>query len=278
MVAVSMETNKLAVVALILGISLVFCQPSYANFEPAFETIQAKTQPILKKELTPVVFWMVVEQDGDAKYIENDQQHQHVTQLQHAAQAYDLSVMLPMLDLSERVAVTEQDIAQFKWGVLQPASLRYNTETIVAGRLINFAGMWLCKWQIYDTTYPQVWESSGSDLNEQLALAVETVAAKLKGRKVLAIQQKAVTPGIQIRIKGITTLEAYGMVLQYLQSLDVAMSVEVNKLFGTEALFTIQSDVDRQDIAAAIAAEPILAAETGSVDNNQQCLEYRINL
>jgi hypothetical protein len=231
----------------------------------------------------PVLFWVVIEQNAAPQFLAGDLHHNYITQLMHSAQAYGVNALLPMLDLSERLQLHEQDVAQFKWDVLLAASQRYNAKTIIAGRLKKNDEVWECSWQIYDSTQPQLepqsWSSSGKDLAEQFVMVNETVAKRaqlddfaLEGGNIARAMAKEV---VKVRITGIESLDVYSKVVEILQTLPIVSSVELNGLTGDEALFFINTDSDKYNVAQALAAQENLVINPNV--NSNEYLEYKVN-
>jgi hypothetical protein len=256
----SMKTKQFIVALFLCGLLL------------GTNTITANPAPANKA----VLLWLVLEQNDTQEFLAGDLYQSQINQLMISAQAYGLNILLPMFDLSERLLIHEQDIAGFKWETLLPASERYKSTTIVAGRLRQQNGAWICEWQLYDPVQPQTWVVTGNDLNEQFVMVTERLASQLHvaPAKTAVAQTAANKDHVKIRVKGIDSLEAYSTVLEYLGKI---ATVQLDGLHGDEALFSLSTDLDKYSVAQAIAGDSVLVTDLNPTANNSEYLDYKVH-
>lgn len=269
MAVVGMKTKLIYKSIMIILATVFVC--NLANAADGVLSLQAN------KKNPPLIFWLVLEQNNQIEFLDNEIYEEHINQLRSAAAAYEIPLLLPMLDLGERMMLTEQDVAAFKWDVLLSASQRYPAEVVVAGKLAFVDNAWRCQWQLYQDAQPIVWQSQGSDLQQQFVVAVETIAMHLLEHKVRTGAVLA-NNGIKIHVSGINNLNDYAQVMHYLQGVKGIKNVEVKSIVKNSAEFTVTTSSDQATIAQNISQNPMLIAEHAGIGQDQSSLNYRTNL
>jgi hypothetical protein len=146
--------------------------------------------------------------------------------------------------------VTYADI----WGdFVEPvarASARYQADAVLIGRARLFpVGMTDVRWTLLLGQERLEWRGGVADGPQGLA---DRLAQRLAS-------SAAAAPGItRMAVSGISTLDQYGLVLGYLQGLDVIESVSVGHIAGDSVGFDLRLRGDRERLARALAVRQLL--------------------
>jgi hypothetical protein len=231
----------------------------------------------LSKNRPLVLLWLVVESNNDAHFVGGGVHEDISDKLENLSQAYGVPLSLPILDLPERMLITENDVKEFKWGALKQSVSRYRANLVVAGKITNQAGVWHTQWQLLDGDQTLSWDTTGNDLNAQLEqmvdhLSTQAVARYTQGQKTLDVGNKSLV----LNVKGINNLEDYARVMNYLQAVALIKKVEVSNILDNEATFLLTTDVGKDSIAKALSLETLLIADASAQTGEQDGLVYKV--
>jgi hypothetical protein len=175
--------------------------------------------------------------------------------LLEGAAARAVPVVLPLRDSQDLAAVTYADL----WGdFTEPvvkASGRYQADAVLIGRARLFpAGMPDVRWTLLVGNERMDWRGSIADGPAGLA---ERLAARLASGS-------AGAQSLRLGISGIQSLDAYGLVLGYLQGLDVIESLSLVAVAADEMTFDLRLRGDRELLARAFAVGRIVEPRDAS--------------
>lgn len=192
-------------------------------------------------------------------------------ELQDAAAASGVPLVLPLRDSQELSAVTYADV----WGEFsQPvaeASARYRPDAVLIGRARLFPpGMQDVRWTLLVGAERLEWRGGVAD-------GPRGLAERLSQR--LAAPAGAGPGSVRLAVGGIGSLDQYGLVLGYLRGLDGVEAVDVGEVSGDTMLFDLRVRGGREQVARTLAArsllEPVADATAGNLAGD---LSYRLNV
>ncbi len=233
-----------------------------------------------------VLVWLGEERGAARSLVSLEQQGDLKAALERTARARGLPLVLPLMDMEDRNAMPVSDL----WGGFESdirrASERYLPDVILVGRLSNRGGDWEGNWTLYLPDKTNRWQTRG---DSRLALASEGVqqAADALALRFAPQQVSEGSTSLRIRVHGLTRLEDFVLVRDYLQSLAM---IERLDLLGAEPetigfLVRIQGgrEVLERGIQLGAVLEPVasespLAVEGGSAPEELEgeSLDYRI--
>jgi hypothetical protein len=184
-----------------------------------------------------------------------------------AAAARAVPVVLPLRDSQELGVVSSADVwGEFTDPVVK-ASARYQADATLIGRARLFpAGSAPdVKWTLLAGGERADWRGGIADGPRGLA---ERLVQRLGSGAVT-------TAAARLEVTGITSLDGYGEVLSYLQSLDVIESVSVAGLSGATVSFDLALRGERDRLVRALAARRILEPSPPAVSGSD-ALRYRL--
>ncbi len=233
----------------------------------------------LGKNRPQILLWLVLSESNHPAFVTASTHSAVANKIDLLASDYGLPMILPLLDLSERQTVSEQDVIDFNTRPLQQASERYNADAILLGKLKYEANTWLCEWRLIDGTREAVWNSSGADLEAQMDLmasnlAGHMVAARGKIKHVADRESNVQRNSICLRINGINSVADYAKILDHLQQNSALKDVEIGSVDHTQATFLIQAEGGKDAIISALSNDPLLVGDSAAKHN--QDLTYTL--
>ena len=233
--------------------------------------------PVWGKTRPATLVWLVVDDQKQRILIGNNTPHISRTHIEQEARKKGLPFRLPLLDLADQSKVQVTDV----WGnfedTILDASLRYQAEAILVGRIyLGFGNSWNTRWSLYSAGQRQDWEVSNSEtlraaVKEGLSKTGETLS--LRFAQVNASQESEL---VLLQIKNITDLKKYNNAIKYLKALSIVTQVQAHQVNTDNVIFSINSRSGRLGLAQAIdlghvlvtdMSQPIIRGE--SVENKQ---------
>jgi hypothetical protein len=176
-----------------------------------------------------------------------------------AAASYAVPLVLPLRDSEDLAAVTYADLwGDFSEPVVR-ASARYEAEAVLIGRARLFpAGMTDVRWTLMLHEERQEWRGD-------VAAGPAGLAERMAQR--LASSTSADLQAVRFQVAGIRTLADYGLVLNYLQSLDAIESVQLGHVANDAMIFDLKLRGGREQLTRSLAVGrvviPLAAAPVG---------------
>ena len=229
----------------------------------------------LNKNRPLVLLWLVVESNNDMHFVGGGVHEDIADKLEELSHNYGIPMSLPLLDLPERMLITEHDVQDFNWGALKQSVGRYRANIVVAGKITNQGGIWHNKWELLDGDQTMGWETSGDDLNTQLEQMLDHLSAQVVASYTNVDKNLDTKQGLSLSVKGIKSLEDYAKVMAYLKSVTAIKKVELNSIIDDEAIFLISADGGKDSITKAISLETLLIATSAA--NSSGSLEYKVS-
>lgn len=231
--------------------------------------------PVWGKTRPTTLVWLVVDDQKQRVLIGNSSQYVSRTHIEQEAKRKGLPFRLPLLDLADQSKVQVTDVwGNFEDTILE-ASLRYQTEAVLVGRIyLSFAKTWNSRWSLYLAGQRYDWEVSNSDsLRESVKEGLSKTGEVLSVRftQVNTTQNNEV---VLLQVKNISDLKTYNKVIGYLKALNVVKKVQVHRVNTDDIIFSIDSRSGRLGVAQAISlgrmlvndmSEPII--QDGSSEN-----------
>lgn len=217
--------------------------------------------------------WLVLEENNQPNFVTNGSQQELATKMVTIANKYGLPILFPLLDLTERLFITEADVINFNVSPLQQTAGRYNVDGVLIGKVNQIAGIWHCEWRLLSGGQNIPWNNSGEDLEVELQVMFNHLAENLlAGFGKLPAPNSTKSP-IALRVKGINSVEDYAKVVLYLKKLPIIQQVEIGSVEGNQAIFTVLADLGKEEIIKVLYNDNVLNAES-EIDAT---LIYRVN-
>ena len=215
-----------------------------------------KNVPLWGSTRPDVLLWLAIE-DRETRYVlavNASAELEHY--LDEQTYRRGLPLMLPLVDLEDRMKLDFADV----WGDFRPnllqASQRYGVDAILVGRLIRTAeGKWQTRWSLHyssgASTPSEYWQAEVNTQQEALAAGVDGAADRIAQRYAQLYSTGSVDT-VALTVKGVKDLAGYARSMKYLESLDIVTAVDVIKVQADEVLFKVAIRGDSHGLEQAI--------------------------
>jgi hypothetical protein len=262
------------------------------------ELMKHAGQPILGAKRPPVVLWLAMQKDNVTQWVSVDMQNELSQELANLADKRGLTLVYPLLDLTDTSLVTEQQVWNEDITALQAASKRYNANHLLIGKLNKQPSGWYAQWTYVKEGNSIRWDMSNTELaavfgdaldefSNHLAIPEANLAKSgsndsskvgttgktengvtpaLKAEQLAQSQSNGFaeqtgsnqSKTLRLAIVGVVGSEQYVKVLKYLKSLPAVKDVEVAEITPEQTIFNLDTTATREAIIDSIAAGQLL--------------------
>jgi hypothetical protein len=230
--------------------------------------VQRAGVPLWGRVRPTTLLWVAVEEGATRYLLAADGAEELRPLLETEARRRGLPVLLPLLDLEDRRALSFTDVwGNFRDTVLQ-ASGRYQVAAVAVGRLLREAdGRWSARWSLYHEDAAEHWSvpagNAAGDPARVLAGGADGIADLLGAR----YAQRSAADGdhfADLAVTGIAGLADYERAMRYLRQLDQVRELQVLMVESDNVLFRVRLGGDAGGLARTIAFGTTLRAVAGA--------------
>lgn len=212
-----------------------------------------------------VLVWLVEDRGGQRSLTTDSEQREF---LRRRANQRGLPLILPLMDLEDRLAINEDELWRMDEGAIRDASERYRPNAILVGRYSETSsGVWRSNWQLYHSLGNPLFEGEGDTAETLLTSAVDAVADYLASLYAIVPQQHEDPDALVLQVAGIRDFAAYKALQRYLQELALVRRVElVSARHDTLVLrLYVEGDVGRLTSALSLDSRLVPWEEAGQI-------------
>ncbi|WP_263322561.1 DUF2066 domain-containing protein [Endozoicomonas sp. Mp262] len=162
-----------------------------------------------------------------------------------------LPLIFPLMDFEDAQVISPVDV----WGLftskLEEASVRYGSESILAGRLSEAGGIYNGRLSLVFRGQRQDAEIAGLN-HEQLALVAADLVGSTLARHYAIVSADSKGKSVLV-IESINSVKDYAALTSYLEKLTAVRSVQVRRVSGSELELELSIDGYQSQLADAIA-------------------------
>ena len=185
-----------------------------------------------------------------------------------------LPVTLPLWDLADQQALSLADIEAGHSERIRMAAQRYETDTILAGRLTPAAGTaWEVDWRLYRGSAEDRWQGKSAEIREILASGMDGAYARLAAQ---SIPRDTATATLELRITSIESLDDANRVAAYLEKLTPVTRLEWLSVGTGDALFKIAARGGREVLRQTLNLGNLLRPAEDEAPGGSGTLTYRL--
>ena len=216
-------------------------------------------------ERPDTLLWLAVEDRGKRYVVSADDNSDVHEQIVQVAKQRGVPILFPLMDLEDQSQARFSDI----WGgffehVLN-ASVRYNPQAVLIGRLNrSSSGGWSARWYMDVAGKTTSWSDSRQQLAALLQQGMDDTADQLASRFAVAHQSGGGNI-VRISVDGVRTLAAYARINKYLGSLTSVMDVQVEQLTGSQVQYSLQLNGGLQGLTRTVSIGTVLEPVAGEV-------------
>ena len=223
----------------------------------------------LGKNRQPVLLWIVQQDAQGAEFISNDHHSDTARKISSLAVNYGVPVIMPLVDLTERLFISETDVINNNLQPLQLAGERYSAETMLLGVIKQQNSEWVCEWRLLDGTSNIAWSSASNNLDAELEVMINNLADQLIAVKSNHRNTILADAGITVDVQGVACVADYAKVVDALKNLSVVGQVEIGSVHGNHATFTIHAIGGKERVLHALKTNRVLSLAPGANLDNQ---------
>lgn len=122
-----------------------------------------------------ILLWLVIEQGEKQVLLDVDQDDEIEAALQRAVYEKGIPLLLPLMDLEEKQAISVKDILANNSNTITTVSARYDVATVLSGKLIKRRTCWRSEWALHINNNVEKWTEPCADLKTNLSAAMQKV-------------------------------------------------------------------------------------------------------
>lgn len=218
--------------------------------------------PVWGRTRPATLVWLVVDDRRERELLSNDMDNPARQILEQQARLRGVPLRFPLMDLTDRSAISASDVwGNFEDNLLQ-ASARYDTEAVLAGRLAKTAsGGWSARWTLYQDRGRQNWNASAQQLEEAIVPAIDQLADVL-AEQFARLGQNDQSEKLRVRITDVKGLAAFHRVMNYLKDLALVEDVRIEQMEADRLDLILTSRHGRMAINQAVSLGHTLKTES----------------
>jgi hypothetical protein len=235
----------------------------WARFDPDAlgNALRDAGEPVWGRERPVTLAWIAVQSGAERDLVGTDADSPVIAAANDAANARGIPVVLPLMDLEDRGRISFTDVwAGFEDHIRQ-ASARYDADALLVGRVSAGAdGQWSAHWTLYQHEHVNQWDSGPADLAAVVHDGVDGTADLFANRFALP----AIALGgsrARVQVSGVSSLDAYGRVLNFLNGLSVVDHVGVDQVQGNTVTYSLDLRGEVRNLRQAISLGHMLEEE-----------------
>lgn len=217
--------------------------------------------PVWGRLRPSTLVWFSVESEGTRTLLATDRDAVPFVPLEEAARRRGIPLVLPLLDLEDRLAVDPDEIWAGFFDRLRQASARYGTEAVLLIRLrALLPSLSEAQWSLLMEGSEQHWTTQSDAIELLLEDGVHIAADHLAARYSRSADAFA-TGTVEIVVTAVRTLADYARALRYLSSLDEVEWIAVEAVEAGQVRFRVDAHGGRSSLRQSVALGATLSPE-----------------
>lgn len=216
------------------------------------ELLKSAGAPVWTANRPAVLIWLAVAGEQGPHFVNRDSEPELVALLQRAFSRRGVPMQLPLFDLADASALPVDDVWELSLPPIVAASLRYDRENVLAGRLsFDAEGLAEGEWSYLQEDQMITRPVSGVAEQEAVVAGVDLVADAMAARYAVA-PTGGDGGGILIQVAGIRRYGDYAAVVRWLQSLELVEQVNLVHIQADRIELRLVAQLDSSQLAGLI--------------------------
>ncbi|MGB6976401.1 MAG: DUF2066 domain-containing protein [Gammaproteobacteria bacterium] len=175
----------------------------------------------------PLLVWIAVPSGQAHNILDTNAQDPVALALREAAKSHHMTVLLPLLDLQDMNDMTADQVWQLDTQTAISASVRYNVQNILLGRVNNTPdGQWQADWILISPQRNWQWHTAGTTPQVVLQNVLNKVAQTF-AKQPTANSASTLSPQhVKVHITGVSGLDQFAGIVKYFRGLAPVNHVE----------------------------------------------------
>lgn len=234
--------------------------------------------PVWGKTRPSTLLWLAIQYHEQRKMLDASESTEILALLKQHAEKRGVPIIYPSLDSTDQARVNVTDVwGEFK-NPVNDASSRYQADAIISANLmLDQAGVWQTRWNLYQAGDESSWKLSAPHLNVIIFESIDRLANSLAERYA-QVSSGEDDSRFLIHIRDVSNLSDYEKINRYLSSLSVVKHAELAQIQNDELVYELELRSNPKALKQAIALGKTLLAQddpfAAEVDLNR--LNYRL--
>lgn len=228
-------------------------------------------------EIRPeTLLWLVVEdQQGERRFYQGDVMPEVENALGRAATMKGLPLIFPLLDLEEQQQISVNEVLSADASRLLTVSERYDTVSVMAGRIVDKGRCWEAEWGLYFDDKINQWVGECNTLNDAILTGMQG-AYDVLSRYYSAKPEGAEAGAAILKVKGVEDMHDLNRVNEFLQSLLPVKSVQWLRLEQGFHVYKLHYDGPLDVLSEALTLKGVFESNpTIAPDRGELTVELR---
>lgn len=245
--------------------------------ENMIKSLLAKANKSVWSQNRPLTLvWLIMEENNALKWVSEDSLSDVKQQLANVANRRSLPILFPMLDLTDTAIVTEQDVLNNNFEPLKRAASRYNTQTILLGKIRSKEQGLTAEWTLLKGEESIAWNNTEGDIPGIFNKVIDDLSHKLQGESgEVSVPIVVQSYNVLLAVSGLLNVEQYAKVVNYLKKLPSVTDVEVAETKEDKTIFDLHTTASKDTIVRTIAHDNFLLENLDSIES-PKIINYKL--
>lgn len=217
------------------------------------------------------LLWLAGDAAGSREFLSRGGPDASMAEILRYAELLGLPMTFPLLDLEDLGRIDASDVWLGFSGTIQAASERYAPDTVLGLCLETRTGN--ARWTLYARDAPvREWQTAGDRRIERGLEELAAILADRYGRSQRVEDEESLVP---VRVTGLSDYRHYLDVLGYLESLEAASRVEVERVSQEGVAFHVYTFLGMEAVRRAIALGDRLLPLAGAGEDGRHWYRAR---
>ena len=226
------------------------------------ELIWSNRLPFWGKGRPAAIVWLVIQDEHERFLLDANQPSVFLEILRTEARQRGIPLVFPLQDLQDQIAISAGDV----WGnfeqTIRKASERYETETILTGRLMRDPlGQWRSRWSVLRADDRVDYELEHDDMAFAIAEGVRSLANDLATRYAHVTTGEEKDESFIVHIADVKGVSDYHRATSHVESLSAVASSQVSQVSSDKITLRLHLRGSRQSLEQAVKLGGKLVAQ-----------------
>jgi hypothetical protein len=233
-------------------VKVTFYQESIDGF------LSQNNLPVWGDNRPSVLVWLVNENKGVRVLSGSKEPSEALNRLAQSANKIGVPIYAPLLDDVDKRSLATSDVWGFFEDNIMNASKRYQTDSVAALRISNYAGQIAGNLLVLlKNGETERFVLRGENLNDLIDQASSDLA-KVFSSRYASVRNGGSASKINVQVVGVTNYSIMNKVQSYLESIGVVRDVMLVQVNGNKVEFSIEIDGDKQKLFNSISLSRLL--------------------
>ncbi len=236
--------------------------------------------PIWDRNRPSVLVWLTLQDEsGRRTMLGSGSDHPVMAAMDSFSRQRAVPFLVPILDLTDRRALTADQAWGLDESAIREASARYGADSVLAGRIMETgSGDIVSLWRFIFRDESETFDHFDDDFQTFMHMPLDRVTVRLAEHFALPPGALSGRQQLTVRVDGVRDIQTHVSLLRYLQDLALVHSAHVSLLAGDRVELTVNVSGGASRLSEFISLDRDLAPvnfSLGDVSDSSSLLHYR---